>query len=113
MSRLMFQMAGVPYAVVRTANTNKDASTATLRSERVSTMKKFQKNCITVLNRLAKMCEDDEDFAAGLCDDLNRMLDEIHSQDGFGTEGQSDPRGDFRNGRWSMSKVEPVGKSGG
>jgi len=69
-------------------------------------MKKLQQNCITVLNRLVKMCEEDEDFAEALSGDLNTMLDEIHSQDGFGTEGQSDPRGDFRNGRWSMKKVE-------
>lgn len=70
-------------------------------------MKKLQTNCVTVLNRLAAMCEEDEDFAEELADDLNRMLDEIQSQDGFGTEAQSDPRGDFRNGRWSMKKLEP------
>lgn len=76
-------------------------------------MKKLQTNCITVLNRLAKMCEDDEDFAEALSSDLNAMLDEIHSQDGFGTEGQSDPRGDFRNGRWTMKKIEnALGKEG-
>lgn len=73
-------------------------------------MKKLQKNCVTVLSRLAKMCEEDEDFAEMFSSDLETMLTDIHSQDGFGTEGQSDPRGDFRNGRWSMNKVEPVGK---
>lgn len=77
-------------------------------------MKKLQTNCITVLNRLAKMCEEDEDFAQSLAGDLDTLLNDIHSQDGFGTEGQSDPRGDFRNGRWSMNKIEPAqGKSGG
>lgn len=76
-------------------------------------MKKLQKNCVTVLNRLAKMCEEDAEFADSLSADLETMLTEIHSQDGFGTEGQSDPRGDFRNGYWSMSKVEPVGKGAG
>jgi hypothetical protein len=70
-------------------------------------MKKIQKNCVTVLNRLAKMCEEDEDFAKSLSIDLDSMLDGIYAQDGFGTEGQSDPRGDFRNGRWSMKKIEP------
>lgn len=69
-------------------------------------MKQLQKNCITVLMRLAKMCEADEDFAYALIDDLENLLNDIHSQDGFGTEGQSDPRGDFRNGEWSMLKVE-------
>lgn len=74
---------------------------------------KFQKNCITVLNRLAKMCEEDSDFADALSSDIDAMLDEIHGNDGFGTEGQSDPRGDFRNGQWSMHRVEPIqGKKG-
>ena len=67
---------------------------------------KLQKNCVTVLNRLAKMCEEDKDFADALSSDLDAMLTEIHSNDGFGTEGQCDPRGDFRNGQWSMHKVE-------
>jgi len=70
-------------------------------------MKKIQKNCVTVLNRLAKLCEEDEDFAKYFSSDLDKLLDDIHGQDGFGSEGQSDPRGDFRNGRWSMKKVEP------
>jgi hypothetical protein len=70
-------------------------------------MKKIQNNCVTVLKRLAKMCEEDESFADAFVDDLDSLLNEIHSQDGFGTEGQSDPRGDFRNGRWSMKKIEP------
>ena len=69
-------------------------------------MKKLQKNCVTVLHRLAKMCEEDAEFAQTLASDLDTMLDEIQSQDEFGTEAQSDPRGDFRNGRWSMKKVE-------
>lgn len=71
-------------------------------------MKKLQTNCVTVLNRLAKMCEKDVDFAEAFANDLNTMLDEIQSQDGFGTEAQSDPRGDFRNGRWTVEKIEQV-----
>lgn len=71
-------------------------------------MKKLQTNCVTVLNRLAKMCEEDEDFAEALASDLDTMLNAIQSQDGFGTEAQSDPRGDFRNGHWTMKKIEPA-----
>ncbi len=37
---------------------------------------------------------------------LEKILDDIASQDGFGTEQQCDPRGDFRNGQWSMWNVE-------
>lgn len=28
---------------------------------------------------------------------LDEMLDDLHSRDAFGTEGQNDPRGDHRN----------------
>ena len=67
---------------------------------------KAQKNCTTVLNRLAKMCEDDAEFAKNLSPDLDALLTDINEQDGFGTFGQSDPRGDFRNGDWSMDNLE-------
>lgn len=76
----------------------------------MSKQTKAQRNCITVLNRLAAMCEKDPEFAGFFKDDLNLLLDGIHAEDGFGTEGQSDPRGDFRNGRWSMDKVEKAAK---
>lgn len=33
---------------------------------------------------------------ASFCDDLNNLLDDLSSQDAFGTEGQNDPRGDQR-----------------
>lgn len=37
---------------------------------------------------------------------LDNILDEIASNDGFGTEQQSDPRGDFRDQQWSMWNVQ-------
>lgn len=74
-------------------------------------MKKPQTSCVTVLTRLAKMCEEGKEFAEALANYLDTMLDEIQSQDGFGTEAQSDPRGDFRNGRWTIKKIEPVSAS--
>lgn len=37
---------------------------------------------------------------------LDSILDNIASQDAFGTEQQCDPRGDFRNYQWSMWNVE-------
>lgn len=37
---------------------------------------------------------------------FNDILDDIASNDGFGTEQQSDPRGDFRSQQWSMWNVE-------
>lgn len=71
-------------------------------------MNKVQLRVTTVLNRLAAVAEDDEDFAEDIAKDLNNMLDDIQGQDGFGTEAQCDPRGDFREGRWSMIHVEGV-----
>lgn len=37
---------------------------------------------------------------------LDSILDDIASNDGFGTEQQCDPRGDFRTQEWSMWNVE-------
>ena len=38
---------------------------------------------------------------------LDTMLEEMHNNDQFGTEGQTDPRGDFREGQWSIHEMEP------
>ena len=65
-----------------------------------------QKRVALVLNRLAAMAANDEDDATMISESLDEMLDDIHGGDGFGTEGQSDPRGDGRNGTWSMNRVE-------
>jgi hypothetical protein len=69
-------------------------------------MNKTQKNVITVLERMVQMAKDNNDDAKMFSDAMQFMLEDIHSNDGFGTEGQCDPRGDFRNGKWSMSKIE-------
>lgn len=37
---------------------------------------------------------------------LDDILDDIAGDDGFGTEQQCDPRGDFRSQQWSMWNVE-------
>lgn len=50
------------------------------------------KNVFPVLVKLAKMAENDEN----LCGDIDAFLDAILEEDGFGTEGQLDPRGDRR-----------------
>lgn len=38
----------------------------------------------------------DKEACRAFCHDLNDFLDGIAEQDGFGTEGQCDPRGDQR-----------------
>lgn len=65
-------------------------------------MGKVQNNLLIVLGRLAKMTADDQNFANEFAIDLNNMLDEIANYGGFGKEQQNDPRGDFRDGEWSL-----------
>ncbi len=70
-------------------------------------MSKIQNNVVTVLKRMVTMAEASSDDAEMFAESLEQMLDDIHGNDGFGTEGQCDPRGDARNGRWSiLKKVE-------
>ena len=58
-------------------------------------LKKFKKAYADRLKAYAESTEDESRQA--FCDDLNRFLDELSSEDAFGTEGQNDPRGDQRN----------------
>lgn len=66
---------------------------------------------LAVLDRFTDLVKDEEeDIVLIWSDYMEEMLSEIASNDGFGTEGQSDPRGDFRNGEWSMRRVEGLDK---
>lgn len=53
-------------------------------------------------------CGKDEEALGDLCSQLDTALDELHSCDFFGTEGQCDPRGDFRDDSWSLYYVQGV-----
>lgn len=63
---------------------------------------------VKVLERMIAMAQKNENDAEMLADELETMLTGIHGNDGFGTEGQCDPRGDFRDGFWSMYDVQGV-----
>lgn len=67
-----------------------------------------QRRVAAVLERMLAMARGNEDDAKMFAESLEVMLTDIHAGDGFGTEGQCDPRGDFREGRWSMARVEGV-----
>lgn len=54
--------------------------------------------------------EDDGDEISQWSSDFEDFLNELASDDAFGTEGSTDPRGDFRNGEWSMFNVEGLDK---
>lgn len=61
-------------------------------------MKASHKNIVKVLKKFADYLEDMEPENRDLyVDSVNEMLDDILNDDGFGTEGQSDPRGDHRD----------------
>lgn len=67
----------------------------------------YQENLSTVWPRLLELIKEDEYLADDLAPLIEAFLDNIAMQDGFGTEQQTDPRGDFRNGEWSLlSEVE-------
>lgn len=73
-------------------------------------MNKQQKRTIKVLERMIEFCKEDSVNADIFTELLEPLLRELHGDDFFGTEGQCDPRGDFRNGTWSMTKVEGIDK---
>jgi len=71
-------------------------------------MNKGQKRTVTVLKRMLKMARENPEDAQAFSDVLEEGLNELANNDCFGTEGQCDPRGDFRDGRWTMDRVQGV-----
>ena len=71
-------------------------------------MNHTQKSVITVLERMIFQVRRGADDAQVYAEVLEQILDELHGNDFFGTEGQCDPRGDFRDGDWSMTNVQGV-----
>lgn len=66
------------------------------------------KRVALVCDRIKALALASNDDASMLSDALDAMLDELHYQDAFGTEGQSDPRGDFRIAVWSMYSIQGI-----
>lgn len=58
------------------------------------TKKSFEK---VIDNFKQLVLESDKEEKEQYISDFNDWLDEMHSNDAFGTEGQLDPRGDQRN----------------
>jgi hypothetical protein len=65
-----------------------------------------QERVAKVLDNMKAMALEDDDNAAMFAEGLELYLNELNGEDAFGTEGQSDPRGDFRDGDWSMNRVQ-------
>lgn len=54
-------------------------------------------NIVDVLQTMITQCANDEDMAIMYVEMLDPMLDSILQDDGFGSEGQLDPRGSHRD----------------
>lgn len=65
---------------------------------------------IHINNLIASNTSSDEDYQDHLAEIIESLLDDYAMDDGFGTEGQSDPRGDCRDGDFSMFFVEGAEK---
>jgi hypothetical protein len=72
---------------------------------------KDQQRVLRVLDNIKRAVEQDEDEACMYAPELEAMLNEMLGNDAFGTEGSTDPRGDMRNGNWSMDRVEGIDES--
>lgn len=55
-----------------------------------------------VLDRIRARMLSDMDEAAMYAEAFDQMLNDMAGFDAFGTEGQLDPRGDGRDGEWSV-----------
>lgn len=68
---------------------------------------KLRNNIVTVLTRLTEQVKMmDEESVEAFAGSLDTFFDDLRSNDFFGTEGQLDPRGDFREGTWSIKKIQ-------
>ena len=61
-----------------------------------------------VMDRMIALARSSLQDAVAFASSMDDMLDEIRSEDGFGSEAQTDPRGDGRDGEWSMRCVEGI-----
>lgn len=63
----------------------------------------LQQDRITkVLENIVILCAEDEFNTEVFSSEIETLLDKLQGEDFFGTEGQSDPRGDFRDRTWSL-----------
>lgn len=79
----------------------------TTQSKQFDHSKQFER-LVTVVNRIVEMCTDNENDTLAFSEVFDDMLDDLAADDFFGTEGSTDPRGDMREGSWSMFRVDGV-----
>jgi hypothetical protein len=71
-------------------------------------MSKTQERVQKVLSKMSQLLKEDDSFADLFSGPLERCLTELKDEDHFGSEGQCDPRGDGRDGEFSMTHVQGV-----
>lgn len=59
-----------------------------------------------LLSRTKVLAQDNENFRKEFLSSLNMIFDDMFENDVFGSEGQTDPRGDQRNGIFTVHNVE-------
>lgn len=66
-------------------------------------------NVLRVIEEIKRRVEQPEYEGAvdEWAESIDSMLDEMKNNDQFGSEGQTDPRGDFRDGEWSIFEMQP------
>ena len=66
-------------------------------------------NILRVLDEIKRRVEEPEhsESSEEWGEAIDSMLDEMKNNDHFGSEASTDPRGDFRNGEWSIWEMEP------
>lgn len=72
--------------------------------------KQQQRNELMLTRLIAFSNEGDNDSAKFIAEWLDDMFDDMAAEDFFGTEQQMDPRGDFRDRKWSATKVDGIDK---
>lgn len=65
-------------------------------------------NVIRVLDEIKSRVEnpDHDEAVEEWAESLDDMLDTMKNNDQFGSEASTDPRGDFREGEWSIWEME-------
>ena len=77
----------------------------------MSNTTKQQKRLALVLDRMKALAMKDRNLAKVFSEEIEKLLEDLLDEDAFGTEGQNDPRGDFREYEWSLlSRVQGVDK---
>ena len=74
----------------------------------VCIVNKQQRRVRAVLNNMLSLVASSDDYTGGFSDILEEGLEKLKEDDFFGSEASTDPRGDGRDGEWSLHCVQFV-----